>query len=133
MAMHPSSEAPVMRGTPDIGTQMLEDYERIRFAELRAARQARVLAAMAEQGLDACIFGREANVRYVSGARRLWTAQSRPFVPTCAVVRPESGEGGGAVRLLSFSASYEGIPEELQPDHFYPVSWNPANFVAQVK
>ena len=117
-----------MRGTPDIGTAMLEDHERIRFAELRAARRANVLAAMAEQRLDACLFGREANVRYVSGARRLWTAQSRPFVPTCAVVRD-----GGAVRMLSFSASYEGIPEELQPEQFYPVTWNPANFVAQVK
>jgi Xaa-Pro dipeptidase len=107
---------------------MLEDHERIRFAELRAARRARVLAAMEGQGLDACLFGREANVRYVSGARRLWTAQSRPFVPTCAVVKD-----GGAVRMLSFSASYEGIPEELQPEQFYPVTWNPANFVAQVK
>lgn len=122
-----------LRGTPDIGTAMLEDHERIRFAELRAARRANVLAAMAEQGLDACLFGREANVRYVAGARRLWTAQSRPFVPTCAVVRPEGGAGDGAVRMLSFSASYEGIPDELQPEQFYPVTWNPANFVAQVK
>ena len=131
MAMHHLSDAMTptnLRGTPDIGTAMLEDHERIRFAELRAARRAKVLAAMAEQGLDACLFGREANVRYVSGARRLWTAQSRPFVPTCAVVRD-----GGAVRMLSFSASYEGIPEELHPEQFYPVTWNPANFVAQVK
>lgn len=122
-----------LRGTPDIGTAMLEDHERIRFADLRAARRARVLAAMAEQGLDACLFGREANVRYVSGARRLWTAQSRPFVPTCAVVRDGQNGKEGAVRMLSFSASYEGMPEELRPEQFYPVTWNPANFVAQVK
>ena len=33
--------------------------------------------------LDALMLGREANVRYASGARRLWTASSRPFGPTC--------------------------------------------------
>jgi Xaa-Pro aminopeptidase len=33
------------------------------------------------------------------------------------------------VSLLSFSASYEGIPEEILPDDFFPVTWNPMNFV----
>ena len=80
---------------------------------------------MAERDLDACFLGREANARYVSGVRRLWTAQTRPFVPACLVV------GGTApiVELLSFSASYEDIPDEVGPDHFFPVTWNPMNMI----
>ena len=130
MATHPSSEAaraPTWLRTPDLGTGLLEHRERVRFAELRAARRSRVFAAMQAQGLDAGLFGREGNARYLSGVRRLWTAQTRPFTPTCAVVRATA-----AVHLLSFSASYEGIPEELQPDDVFPVTWNPARFVAHV-
>ncbi len=113
-----------LMATPNLGTGILEDRDRVHFPRLRQARRERVLAAMEERGLDACVFGREDNVRYVSGARRLWTAQSRPFVPSCLVVR-ESGE----VHLLSFSASYEGIPEEVPPEDFFPVTWNPQTFV----
>lgn len=130
MATHPSNDMNSGAGllkTPNLGTGMLEDRERIRFAELRGLRRDRVFAAMEADALDACIFGREANARYASGVRRLWTAGSRPFVPTCAIVRDTK-----EIRLLSFSASYEGIPEELQPDNIYPVTWNPANFVDQV-
>ena len=72
--------------TPNLGTGVLEHRDRIDFAALRDARRRRVLSAMEEHGLDACLFGREANARYVSGVRRLWTAQTRPFVPACAVV-----------------------------------------------
>jgi Xaa-Pro aminopeptidase len=79
---------------------------------------------MGERQLDACLFGREGNVRYASGVRRLWTAQSRPFTPTCLVLRERD-----EVHLLSFSASYEGIPEEILPEDFFPVTWNPQNFV----
>jgi Xaa-Pro aminopeptidase len=110
--------------TPNVGTGMVEDRDRVNFSRLRQTRREKVLAAMEARGLDACVFGREGNARYVSGAKRLWTAQSRPFVPTCLVVR-ESGE----VHLLSFSASYEGIPEEVPPEDFFPVTWNPQNFV----
>jgi len=113
--------------TPDLGTGLLEHRERVHFAELRAARRSRVLAAMEGQGLDACLFGREGNARYLSGVRRLWTAQTRPFTPTCVVVRATA-----AVHLLSFSASYEGIPEELEPHDVFPVTWSPARFVGHV-
>jgi len=107
--------------TPNLGTGMLENRDRIAFADLRQARRDRVLAAMAAEGLDACIFGREGNVRYVTGARRLWTAGSRPFMPSCAIVRAT-----GAAHLLSHSASYEGMPEELAPDEIFPLTWDPA-------
>ena len=51
-----------------------------------AARRARALAAMTDAGADALILGREANARYVSGARRLWLANARAFAPGCVLV-----------------------------------------------
>jgi Xaa-Pro dipeptidase len=110
--------------TPNLGTGALEHRERIDFSGLRRERLDRVLRAMAERAIDICFLGREANARYASGVRRLWTAQSRPFVPACLVVREPA-----AVELLSFSASYEDIPDEVGPDHFFPVTWNPMNML----
>jgi Xaa-Pro dipeptidase len=110
--------------TPNLGTGFLEHRDRVDFHALREARRARVLAEMRSRGIDACFFGREANARYVSGVRRLWTAQTRPFAPGCLVVL-ETGE----VELLAFSASYEDIPAEVGPDHFFPVTWNPMNMM----
>jgi len=112
--------------TPDIGTGSLEHRDRVDFRELRRARTERLFALMDQLGLDACIFGREANARYATGVRRLWTSLSRPFVPSCVVFRASRD-----VHLLSFSASYEGIPEEVAPDHYFPVTWNPAQMVAR--
>ena len=48
------------------------------------------LDSMARRGVDALILGREAGARAVSGADRLWLTGTRPFAPTCVVVR-ESG------------------------------------------
>jgi len=124
--MSASPRTPWLR-TPDVGTGMLENRERVPLGALRRARRERVFAAMREHGLDACLFGREANVRYACGVRRLWTAQSRPFSPTCVIVRDTE-----AVHLLAFSASAEGIPEELSPDDVFPVTWNPARFADHV-
>lgn len=113
-------------GTQDLGTGQLEHRERVRFGALRAARRERLFAAMEQHGLDACLLGREANARYASGARRLWTAQSRPWSPTCALVRAT-----GAVRLLSYSASTEGMPGELRPGDVFALTWSPERFVAR--
>lgn len=109
--------------TPDIGTGQREEGERIDFTRLRQTRRARVFAAMEDAGLDACIFGREANARYASGVRRLWTAQTRPFVPSCILVRATAH-----TQLLSFSASTEGLPEELTADNIFAVTWNPSRY-----
>ena len=114
--------------TPNIGTGVLEDRNRVDFGRLRTARRDRVFEAMESHGLDACIFGREANVRYVSGARRLWTAGTRPFAPTCLVVAATR-----AVHLLTFSASFEGIPEERQPEDMYPLSWIPLTVIERFR
>lgn len=114
--------------TPNIGTGVLEDRDRIDFAGLRASRRERVFDEMARRGVDACVFGREGNVRYVSGARRLWTAGTRPFAPGCLVVGAT-----GRIDLLSFSASYEGIPAELGPEDMYPLSWNPQTVIQRFR
>ncbi len=114
--------------TPNIGTGVTEERTRVDFAALRQARTERVFDWMDRFGLDVCVLSREANVRYATGARRLWTSLSRPFGPTCVVVRATR-----EVHLLSFSASYEGIPEELQPDDIYAVTWNPMNLVEHIR
>jgi Xaa-Pro aminopeptidase len=111
--------------TPNLGTGALEHRERVDFAALRQARLDHLLDAMERRGLDACLFGREANARYATGVRRLWTAQTRPFVPACLVVRTPATN----VQLLSFSASYEDIPDAVGPDGFFPVTWNPMNMM----
>jgi Xaa-Pro dipeptidase len=96
-------------------------------SELRAARRARVLAMMAERGLDVCLFARECNVRYVSGAQRLWIAGTRVFAPTCVVVRAT-----GDVHLMTFSPSREGLPPEIRPEHTFIVTWAPENFISKL-
>ena len=44
------------------------------FAELRAARKNRVLAAMERDDVDAIVLGRVGNGKYVAGHRGLWRA-----------------------------------------------------------
>jgi Xaa-Pro dipeptidase len=114
--------------TPNLGTGITEDRDRVDFTALRRQRTEKLFDWMDRLELDACVFGREANVRYATGARRLWTSLSRPFGPTCVAVRATR-----EVHLLSFSASYEGIPAELQPDDVYAVTWNPMNLIAHLQ
>ena len=110
--------------TPNIGTAAMEDRERVDYRSLRTARHDRVTALMDRLGLDALMLGREANVRYASGARRLWTASSRPFGPTCVLVRAT-----GRVHLMTFSASYEGAPEEVPFEDVFCNSFNPGKLL----
>lgn len=105
--------------TPNLGTSAQEERERVHFAALRAARRARVFAAMDAMDVDALLLGREANVKYASGARRLWTASSRPFGPTAVAVRAT-----GHVHLMTFAASYEGAPEEVPFEDVFCNSFN---------
>lgn len=103
------------------GLAALEEGGRIDFAALRAERRQRLLEAMAHHGLDACVLGREPNARFASGARRLWTAGTRPFAPGCVVVRET-----GTVHLLA--TWEEGIPPEIPHENLYGITWNPANY-----
>ena len=88
-------------------------------------RRGTVLAAMADAGIDALVLGREANARYLSGARRLWLAGARPFAPGCVLVRAT-----GAVHLLS--ASDDGMPPDLPVEHLYAPTWDPTRLMARL-
>src|SRR5438045_9452915 len=92
---------------------------------MHAARRARALDAMRAADVDALILGKEANVRYVSGARRLWLAGARAFVPSCVLVH-ESGD----VHLLSITD--DGVPGDIHLQNLYPITWNPANLLGRL-
>jgi len=90
---------------------------------LRAGRRERALAQMAAHDLDVLVLGRQANVRYVTGAPQLWVAGTRPFGPTCVLLR-ETGQ----IHLLS--TWDEGVPEDIPHENLYGISWNPTNTIA---
>jgi Xaa-Pro dipeptidase len=89
---------------------------------LRRQRRERALAQIEKHDLDVLVLGRQANVRYVSGAPQLWVAGTRPFGPVCTVVRAT-----GEIHLNS--TWDEGIPEEIPHDHLYGLAWNPMTLI----
>src|SRR3984885_1207188 len=93
---------------------------------LRSGRRQRALEQMAAHDLDVLVLGRQANVRYVSGAQQLWVAGTRPFGPTCVLVRET-----GAIHLLS--TWDEGVPDDIPHENLYGISWNPMNTMAALK
>ena len=93
---------------------------------LRSGRRERVLAQMAAHDLDVLILGRQSNIRYVSGAQQLWVAGTRPFAPSCVLVRDSA-----AVHLLS--TWDEGIPDDIPHENLYGIAWNPMNTIANLK
>ena len=93
---------------------------------LRMGRRERALAQMAADDLDILVLGRQANVRYVTGAPQLWVAGTRPFAPICVLVRA-TGE-------IHLNSSWdEGIPEEIGHDHLYGLAWNPMTNIEVLK
>nr|WP_090275365.1 M24 family metallopeptidase [Mycolicibacterium komanii]CRL68338.1 peptidase M24 [Mycolicibacterium komanii] len=95
-------------------------------ADLRRGRRERALAQMEERDIDILVLGRQANVRYVTGAPQLWVAGTRPFGPICEVVRST-----GDIHLNS--TWDEGIPDEIPHDHLYGLAWNPMTLVEVLK
>ena len=89
---------------------------------LRNGRRERALAQMAAHDLDVLVLGRQANVRYFSGAPQLWVAGTRPFGPICTVVRST-----GEIHLNS--TWDEGIPDDIPHDHLYGLAWNPMTLI----
>lgn len=89
---------------------------------LRSGRRDRALAQMEEHGLDILVLGRQANIRYVTGAPQLWIAGTRPFGPMCVLVRAT-----GDIYLNS--TDDEGVPEEIGHDHLYGLAWNPMTLI----
>jgi Xaa-Pro aminopeptidase len=94
--------------------------------ELRTGRRARAMAQMEAFDLDVLVLGRQANVRYVTGAPQLWVAGTRPFAPICVVVRAT-----GEIHLNS--TWDEGMPEEIDHDHLYGLAWNPMTLIDVLK
>ena len=95
-------------------------------ADLRRGRRERALAQMAANDIDILVLGRQANVRYVTGAPQLWVAGTRPFGPICEVIRST-----GEIHLNS--TWDEGIPDEISHDHLYGLAWNPMTLVEVLK
>jgi Xaa-Pro aminopeptidase len=93
---------------------------------LRSGRRDRALAQMEAHDIDILVLGRQANVRYVTGAPQLWVAGTRPFGPICEVVRST-----GEIHLNS--TWDEGIPDEIPHDHLYGLAWNPMTLVEVLK
>jgi Xaa-Pro dipeptidase len=93
---------------------------------LRIGRRERALAQMDAYNLDVLVLGRQANVRYVSGATQLWVAGTRPFAPTCVLVRET-----GAIHLLS--TWDEGVPDDIPRENLYGIAWNPLNTIENLK
>src|ERR1700761_5197317 len=81
---------------------------------------------MDEHGLDILVLGRQANIRYVTGAPQLWIAGTRPFGPMCVLVRAT-----GDIYLNS--TDDEGVPEEIGRDHLYGLAWNPMTLIDVLK
>ncbi|MDA4106827.1 M24 family metallopeptidase [Mycolicibacterium holsaticum] len=95
-------------------------------ADLRRGRRERALAQMEARDIDILVLGRQANVRYVTGAPQLWVAGTRPFGPICEVVR-STGE------IYLNSTWDEGIPDEIPHDNLYGLAWNPMTLVEVLK
>ncbi len=104
-----------------MGTEVLPDER-----TLRSGRRQRALDQMAAHDLDVLVLGRQANVRYVTGAPQLWVAGTRPFGPTCVVVRET-----GAVYLLS--TWDEGVPDDIPHENLYGISWNPMSTMSALQ
>jgi Xaa-Pro dipeptidase len=93
---------------------------------LRMGRRQRALEQMEAHDIDVLVLGRQANVRYVTGAPQLWIAGTRPFGPVCVVVRA-TGE------IFLNSTWDEGIPEEIGRDRLYGLAWNPMTLIDVLK
>jgi Xaa-Pro dipeptidase len=101
-----------------MGTEVLPDDR-----ALRTGRRQRVLDQMAAHDLDVLVLGRQANIRYVTGTPQLWVAGTRPFGPSCVLVRET-----GAIHLLS--TWDEGVPDDIPRENLYGIAWNPMNTMA---
>lgn len=89
---------------------------------LRLSRRERALEQMERHDIDILVLGRQANVRYISGAPQLWVVGTRPFGPICEFVRAT-----GEIHLNS--TWDEGIPEEIPHENLYGFAWNPMTLV----
>ncbi|BBY61666.1 M24 family metallopeptidase [Mycolicibacterium sarraceniae] len=104
-----------------MGTEIEADARALRFS-----RRERALAQMEAHDLDVLVLGRQANVRYISGAPQLWVVGTRPFGPICEFVRAT-----GEIHLNS--TWDEGVPEEIPHENLYGFAWNPLTLIEILK
>lgn len=122
-----STDAGVVRPpSGGAGTDPLPEGGRVDFARMRAERRRRVFAAMEQGGVDVLVLGRPGNITYAAGVRQLWTAGPRPFGPACIAVRET-----GRIHLLS--TWDEGVPDSVEHEDLFGLSWNPAIIASNVK
>ena len=104
-----------------MATETLPDQEALRYG-----RRERAFAQMEAYDLDVLVFGRVANMRYLSGVPQLWNVGTRPFGPGCVAVR--------ATRDIYLLSTWdEGVPDEIPRNHLYGITWNPMNLVDVLK
>ncbi len=84
---------------------------------LNRRRRSRVIDALAAAGIDLLVCGRQDHINYITGARQLWTAGTRPFGPVCTL-----NTTTGEVFLLS--TWDEGVPDDIPLDHLHGITWN---------
>ena len=94
-------------------------------SDLVLARRGRVLNAMASDGIDVLVLGRQDNAGYACGMRRLWTAGTRPFGAGCIVV-------ASTQRVHALSSWEDGIEPPMTFDDLYPLTWNPRIMAASM-
>ncbi|OBF27555.1 Xaa-Pro aminopeptidase [Mycobacterium sp. ACS1612] len=93
---------------------------------LRIGRRERAFAQMEAHDLDVLVLGRQANVRYFSGAPQLWVAGTRPFGPICTVVRSS--------RDIHLNSTWdEGMPDDIPHENLYGLAWNPMTLIEVLK
>lgn len=85
-----------------------------------------MFAAMEQGQVDVLVLGRPGNITYASGVRQLWTSGPRPFGPACVAVRET-----GRIHLLS--TWDEGVPDSVEHEDLFGLSWNPAVIASNVK
>jgi Xaa-Pro dipeptidase len=104
-----------------MATEILPDGRDLRFG-----RRQRALEQMEIHNIDVLVLGRQANVRYVTGAPQLWIGGTRPFGPVCVMLR-------GSGEIFMMSTDDEGVPEEIGRDRLYGLAWNPMTFIDVLK
>lgn len=82
--------------------------------------------ALVRHDVDVMVLGREANARTVAATTRLWLAGTRPFTPSCVVVRSTR-----AVHVLANST--DAVPAGFPVAHLFGLTWNTENLLASLR
>ena len=82
--------------------------------------------ALGRHDVDVMMLGREANARIVAATTRLWLAGTRPFTPSCVVVRATRG-----VHVLA--NSNDAVPAGFPVAHLFGLTWNTDRLLAALR